>query len=342
MIDIKNLVRPNILALEAYSSARSEFTGKEGIFLDANENPFGVLNRYPDPNQNELKNKLAKLKSVTPENIFIGNGSDEVIDLAIRIFCEPGKDKALTFSPTYGMYQVSAGINNIELIQQPLNDEFQIDLDALKPYFSDENLKLIFICSPNNPTGNLIDGKTIEFIINNFKGLVIVDEAYVDFSDEESMIKKIKQFNSLIVSQTFSKAWGLAAARVGTAYASEEIISLFNKVKPPYNISELNQKSAIEALDNIENYHDRISIILSEKKRLEGALEKLDVVKKIYPSAANFILIEVENADQLYTTLVEQNIIIRNRNKQIKNCIRISIGTPQENNKLIKAIKNTI
>jgi len=340
MIEIKNLVRSNILELQPYSSARSKFTGKEGIFLDANENPFGTLNRYPDPYQNELKQKLADLKGVTPQNIFIGNGSDEVIDLAFRIFCNPGKDKALTFSPTYGMYDVSAGINNVELIQLPLNSEFQIDLAALNPYFNDSNIKLMIICSPNNPTGNLVDQKAIDFILENFKGIVIVDEAYIDFAEGDSLIKKINQYNNLIVSQTFSKAWGLAAARVGTAYAGDEIISLYNKVKPPYNISQLNQKAANEALNNFKAYEANLNLILSERKRLEKEFLNIDKIKKIYPSDANFILIEVENADQMYTTLVEQNIITRNRNKQVKNCIRISIGTPEENDTIINAIKN--
>src|SRR5690554_685322 len=340
MIKIKNLVRPNILKLQPYSSARSEFTGKEGVFLDANENPFGELNRYPDPYQSELKEKLGALKNLTPKNIFIGNGSDEVIDLAFRIFCNPGKDKALTFSPTYGMYDVSAGINNIELIQLPLDSKFEIDLDSLNPYFKDNNLKLIFICSPNNPTGNLMDKKTITYILENFKGLVIVDEAYIDFAEGESIVEKVNQHNNLIVSQTFSKAWGLAAARVGTAYACEEIIDLFNKIKPPYNISVLNQKAAIEALDNSIEYQENLDLILSERTRLEEALIEIEKVNKIYPSEANFILVEVENADELYTTLVNQNIITRNRNKQVKNCIRISVGTPEENNKLINAIKN--
>ncbi|HLW29483.1 MAG TPA: histidinol-phosphate transaminase [Brumimicrobium sp.] len=340
MIKIKNLVRPNILKLQPYSSARSEFTGKEGVFLDANENPFGELNRYPDPYQSELKEKLGALKNLTPKNIFIGNGSDEVIDLAFRIFCNPGKDKALTFSPTYGMYDVSAGINNIELIQLPLDSKFEIDLDSLNPYFKDNNLKLIFICSPNNPTGNLMDKKTITYILENFKGLVIVDEAYIDFAEGESIVEKVNQHNNIIVSQTFSKAWGLAAARVGTAYACEEIIDLFNKIKPPYNISVLNQKAAIEALDNSIEYQENLDLILSERTRLEEALIEIEKVNKIYPSEANFILVEVENADELYTTLVNQNIITRNRNKQVKNCIRISVGTPEENNKLINAIKN--
>ena len=340
MIKLKNIVRPNIWELKPYSSARDEFSGKEGIFLDANENPFGKLNRYPDPYQKELKEKLAELKGVNTKNIFVGNGSDEVIDLAFRIFCNPGFDKALTFSPTYGMYDVSANINNVELIKLPLNQSFQIDLEKVKPYLSDSSIKLIFICSPNNPTGNLMNRSDVEFIINNFNGIVILDEAYIDFAKGESSINLINQYNNIIVSQTFSKAWGLAAARVGVAYANPEIISLYNKVKPPYNISELNQKAALKALNNMDKFQQNVATILNEKEQLKKALQQLDLIKKIYPSDANFLLVEVENADEVYTVLVNQKIITRNRNKQVNNCIRISVGTPKENNELITVLKN--
>ena len=339
MIKIENIVRPNILELQPYSSARDEFSGKEGVFLDANENPFGTLNRYPDPYQKELKQKLAEQKGVANNTIFVGNGSDEVIDLAFRIFCRPGIDKALIFSPTYGMYDVSASINNVALIKLPLNKDFQLDLEKIKPYLSDNNIKLIFICSPNNPTGNLINKADIEFILNNFNGIVMIDEAYIDFAKNDSLINLINQYNNLVVSQTFSKAWGLAAARIGVAYSNEEIISLYNKVKPPYNVSELNQKAAIKVLNNISSYQDNLKIILEEKEQLKEVLQELDLVKKIYPSDANFFLIEVHNADQVYTTLVNQQIIIRNRNKQVTNCIRVSVGTPEENQKLLTALK---
>jgi len=339
MIKIENIVRPNILELQPYSSARDEFSGKEGVFLDANENPFGTLNRYPDPYQKELKQKLAEQKGVANNTIFVGNGSDEVIDLAFRIFCRPGIDKALIFSPTYGMYDVSASINNVALIKLPLNKDFQLDLEKIKPYLSDNNIKLIFICSPNNPTGNLINKADIEFILNNFNGIVMIDEAYIDFAKNDSLINLINQYNNLVVSQTFSKAWGLAAARIGVAYSNEEIISLYNKVKPPYNVSELNQKAAIKVLNNISIYQDNLKIILEEKEQLKEVLQELDLVKKIYPSDANFFLIEVHNADQVYTTLVNQQIIIRNRNKQVTNCIRVSVGTPEENQKLLTALK---
>jgi len=339
MIKIENIVRPNILELQPYSSARDEFSGKEGVFLDANENPFGTLNRYPDPYQKELKQKLAEQKGVANNTIFVGNGSDEVIDLAFRIFCRPGIDKALIFSHTYGMYDVSASINNVALIKLPLNKDFQLDLEKIKPYLSDNNIKLIFICSPNNPTGNLINKADIEFILNNFNGIVMIDEAYIDFAKNDSLINLINQYNNLVVSQTFSKAWGLAAARIGVAYSNEEIISLYNKVKPPYNVSELNQKAAIKVLNNISIYQDNLKIILEEKEQLKEVLQELDLVKKIYPSDANFFLIEVHNADQVYTTLVNQQIIIRNRNKQVTNCIRVSVGTPEENQKLLTALK---
>ncbi len=342
MINIKNIVRPNIIELQPYSSARDEFNSKDGIFLDANENPFGSLNRYPDPYQKELKQELANKKEVDTNAIFVGNGSDEVIDLAFRIFCRPGIDKALTFSPTYGMYDVSASINNIALLKIPLNKDFQFDMNMVSPYLNDKSIKLIFICSPNNPSGNLMDKSDIEFILNNFNGIVIIDEAYIDFAEKESLINLISKYNNLVISQTFSKAWGLAAARVGIAYANKEIISFYNKVKPPYNVSELSQKAAIKALKNYSSYQENLKIILKEKKQLKNNLLELDLVKKIYPSDANFLLIEVDNADKIYTFLVSKQIITRNRNKQVSNCIRISVGTSEENQKLITALKNIL
>jgi histidinol-phosphate aminotransferase len=341
MFSLKNIVRKNILNLKGYSSARDEYSGIANVFLDANENPFGELNRYPDPQQKKLKKSLSNLKNINTENIFIGNGSDEVIDLAFRIFCNPGEDKALTFSPTYGMYDVSADINNIDLVKIPLTDNFQINLKEVTPYLSDKNLKIIFICSPNNPTGNTIKTSDIENILNNFNGIVIIDEAYIDFSSSESWNTKIEQYPNLIVSQTFSKAWGLAAARVGVAYTNKNIISLFNKIKPPYNVSSLNQKAAINSLNNFELFEKNKKLILQEKKLLSETLKKLDIVKKVYPSDANFILIEVSNADNIYNKLVSKKIIIRNRNKVIDNCLRITIGSPEENKKLINELKKS-
>ena len=338
-IDIKKLVRKNILNLQPYSSARDEFKGENGIFLDANENPFGKLNRYPDPTQRKIKERLSELNQISTENIFLGNGSDEVIDLAFRIFCEPKKDKILTFSPTYGMYEVSANINDVELINVELNEDFQIDLESLKPYLNDENLKIIFICSPNNPTGNSI--KNIKYILENFNGIVFIDEAYIDFSPEESFRNQIKNYPNLIVSQTFSKAWGMASVRVGIAYASEEIIKFYNKVKPPYNISQLNQDAILNTLNDekINQVSENIKIILEEKKSLIQNLKKLNLVKTIFPSDANFVLIEVDNANSVYQELVNQNVIIRNRNSVIKNCLRITVGSPDENKKLIETLQ---
>ena len=281
------------------------------------------------------------LKNIAAENIFIGNGSDEIIDLAFRIFCTPGKDKVLTFSPTYGMYDVSANINNIELVKLPLTDDFQINIDEVKSHLNDECLKLIFICSPNNPTGNTINTVDIEYILDNFNGIVILDEAYIDFSLEPSWNNKLAEYPNLIVSQTFSKAWGLAAARIGVAYTNMNIINLFNKVKPPYNVSELNQKSAIDALDNTTEFEKNKRVILIEKEKLSKTLKTLTQVKKVYPSDANFLLIEVNNANGTYNNLVAQKIIIRNRNSIIKNCVRITVGRPEENTKLINALKNS-
>ena len=284
MIDINQIIRPNILTLNPYTSARDAHTGREGVFLDANENPYGTLNRYPDPYQRKLKQKLAILKGVAQENIFIGNGSDEVIDLAFRIFCNPGEDKVLTFSPTYGMYSVSAAINNIELINLPLANDFQINMDELSPYLNDSSIKLIFICSPNNPTGNLIYSADIELILNQFEGIVILDEAYIDFANRDSLIGLLQSHNNLIVMQTFSKAWGLAAARLGTAYSSEEIIAIYNRVKPPYNVSAINQQAAIDALDNIKNFKEKLALIKTEKERLITKLKTIHRIKTIYPS----------------------------------------------------------
>ena len=340
MFNLKNIVRPNILGLKPYSSARDEFSGDASIFLDANENPYGDLNRYPDPQQKELKTLLGKRKNVSPNKIFIGNGSDEVIDLAFRIFCNPGKDKALTFSPTYGMYDVSAAINDVELIKVPLNTDFQIDLSSITNYLNDNQVKLIFICSPNNPTGNSINQKEITYILEKFNGIVIIDEAYVDFNTQESWVKAIDQYPNLIVSQTFSKAWGLAAARVGIAYTNEAVLALYNKVKPPYNVSELNQQAAINALSNVEEYEKNRQILISEKEQLEKELLSLDQVKKVYPSDANFLLCEVNDANKMYSDLVNLKIITRNRNSVINNCIRITVGTPNENSALLNALKN--
>ncbi|KGO88701.1 histidinol phosphate aminotransferase [Flavobacterium rivuli WB 3.3-2 = DSM 21788] len=338
MFDITKIVRPNILNLEPYSSARDEFEGSEGIFMDANENPFGDLNRYPDPLQKAVKQKLSDVKGIPVENIFLGNGSDEIIDLCFRVFCEPAKDKALTFVPTYGMYEVSATINNVELEKIPLNEKFQINTEDITLNLLDPLVKVIFICSPNNPTGNCI--KAVEFIIKNFGGIVVVDEAYIDFADAESLSKKLDIYPNLIVLQTLSKAWGLAAARVGIAFAGTAVIKYLNKVKPPYNISTLNQSAALYALQETSKFELQRNIILQEKSKLLAELESLDFVIKIYPSDTNFFLIVVKDADAIYNKLISSKIIIRNRNKIVKNCLRITIGTPAENEALLAELKN--
>ncbi|MCH2032771.1 MAG: histidinol-phosphate transaminase [Tenacibaculum sp.] len=339
MFSLEKIVRKNIWNLTPYSSARDEFKGTADVFLDANENPYGNLNRYPDPQQSKIKEKLAKIKNVNTDQIFIGNGSDEVIDIAFRIFCEPGFDKALTFSPTYGMYDVSADINNIELIKQPLINDFQINLNQLQPYLDDPLVKMIFICSPNNPTGNTINEEDIEYILANFEGVVIIDEAYIDFSSKQSFIEKINDYPNLIVSQTFSKAWGLAGVRVGAAYTNKAILDLYNRVKPPYNVSVLNQEAVLESLNNLSDVEKNIDIILEERSRLKQRLASIKKVNKIYPSDANFLLVNVDDADKTYNYLIDEKVIIRNRNKVINNCIRITVGTPEENEQLINALK---
>lgn len=340
MFNLKKLVRPNILSLKPYSSARDEFKGKEGVFLDANENPYGKLNRYPDSYQTELKDKLSAYKNISTKNIFIGNGSDEIIDLIFRIFCNPELDKALTFTPSFGMYQVAADINNIELIKLPLNDDFQVNTENLKPYLKGDKLKLIFVCSPNNPTGNSFNETDVEFILKEFKGIAIIDEAYIDFSNKKSWSEVLNDYPNVIVTQTFSKAWALASARVGIAYASAEIVQLMNKVKMPYNISKLNQQAAINALENLSGLKKNIEVILNEKELLIQKLNQLDSVKKIYPSDANFLLVEFDHADKIYQDLVSQKIITRNRHKLVKNCIRITVGNPKENQQLLEALNN--
>jgi len=336
---IQQFVRKNIQNLAPYSSAREEYTGTEGVFLDANENPFGGLNRYPDPYQRELKQKIAALKQFDANQIFLGNGSDEIIDLAFRIFCEPGIDKALTFSPTYGMYEVAANINAVDLIKIPLNDDFNIDGKTIDKALMHENVKLIFICSPNNPTGNLLDVTAVESILDRFKGIVFIDEAYIDFSKQPSFLKKIAEYPNLVVCQTLSKAWGLAGVRLGIAYMSQEIMAYYNKVKAPYNISAVNQEQALKALNIEVEYLENVRLILKEKERLIQALQPLKIIRTIFPSDANFLLVEVEDANNLYNRLLTKQIIIRNRHSVLKNCVRITVGTTAENNQLITALK---
>lgn len=332
---IDRLVRPNVRALVPYSSARDEYEGKEGIFLDANESPFGPLNRYPDPRQRELRAAISKLKGIAEENIFLGNGSDEVIDLCYRIFCNPGTDRAVIFPPTYGMYGVSAAINDVEVIKVPLDQDFNIDIPAVTPLLADERTKLIFICSPNNPTGNHMDPERIEFILRNFRGVVALDEAYADFGRRPSFVEKITQYENLIVMQTFSKAMGMAAARIGMAFASTEILKYFFRMKPPYNISRLNQQAALERLSDVKLFAVQTETLIAERRRLAEKLEAVPLVEKVWPSDANFLLVRVKDADYVYNKLIASNIIVRNRSREISGCLRITAGTRSENDRLL-------
>lgn len=333
------MVRPNITKMKGYSSARSESSGKEGIFLDANENPYGIYNRYPDPIQNSLKSIIAAQKSTTQENIFVGNGSDEAIDLLIRIFCRPSKDKIITFRPSYDMYSVSAEIQDIQNISIGLSSSFQIDRRELAQYLQDEELKLIFICSPNNPTGNTIHKKDLFWILEKFRGILIIDEAYVDFTVSPSFVKEINSYKNLVVLQTMSKSIGAAGLRIGLAFSNSEIIKLMNKIKPPYNVSQLNQEAAIDLLKKNQQISNRINSIVANREIMEDKLKALSIVKKIYPSESNFVLVEFIDACRTYNYLRSQNIIVRNQNHKIKNCLRITIGSQEENIKLITALK---
>jgi len=340
MVDLDELVRENVKRLTPYSCARDDFKGNTGIFMDANENPYGNLNRYPDPYQKELKTAISKVKGIEEEKIFLGNGSDEIIDLSFRVFCNPGVDKVLTFAPTYGMYAVSASVNDIEVIKIPLNGNFQLDTNKAGALFMDKKLKLIFICSPNNPTSNSMNYEDGDYIISKFNGIVVIDEAYIDFSEKPSFIKLVNKYSNLIVMQTFSKAFGLAAVRVGMAFSNPEIVKYFNKLKPPYNISTINQKAALRKLGQLDQYKNQVFLIKKERERLSAILSEMNIVEKVYPSDANFLLVKVKNADYIYNELVNRNIIIRNRSKMIDNCIRITIGKKSENDRLISELKS--
>ena len=337
---IDKLVRENVLKLTPYSCARDEFQGSSGIFMDANENPFGSLNRYPDPYQRELKAAISKFRGIPEEKIFLGNGSDEIIDLSFRIFCNPGIDRVLTFTPTYGMYEVSAAANDIGVVKIPLNESFQIDLKKAETLLSDKNLKMIFICSPNNPTSNSMNFEDVEYLISNFTGMVIIDEAYIDFSEKPSFMKLLDRYSNLLVMQTFSKAFGLAAVRVGIAFSGPGVIKYYNKMKPPYNISTINQMAALKKLQNTSDYLNQVDKIKNERERLSGILAKMKITERVFPSDANFLLVKVKNASYIYNKLIEKGIIVRNRSSVIENCIRITVGKRSENNKLINALNN--
>ncbi|MCR9173233.1 MAG: histidinol-phosphate transaminase [bacterium] len=336
---IEQWTRPNIRALVPYSSAKDEFSGSDALFLDANENPFGTYNRYPDPQQRKLKTVLVKQSNISSDNVFIGNGSDEVIDLLLRIFCEPGKDKIGAFSPTYGMYDVSASIHNVGIVKIPLDGNFDILEADTSSLFQDAKIKVLFLCSPNNPTGNNLNLEKMLEIIQNFQGIVCVDEAYIEFSDQESLANWIEKYDNLVVTRTLSKARGLAGARVGYAYANSSIIQLLNKVKPPYNISSLNQQEAIRVLNNTEEFNSQTKILLEERSMLIKELRSISLIEQIFPTAANFVLVKVKDADRIYSELLRKKIIVRNRSKQIANTLRITVGTPEENKRLINALK---
>ncbi len=336
---IEDLIRENIKTLIPYSSARSEYKKANGIFLDANENPYGNYNRYPDPFQVKLKEKLAEIKNLRAGQIFLNNGSDGIVDMVYRVFCEPKKDKALTFPPTFGMYTVAAHLNNVELIKIPLNEEFQINREELDKYIADENLKVIFLCSPNNPTGNHLNREDINYILDNFKGITVIDEAYIDFNKRISYAQKLDDYPRLIVLQTLSKSWALAGARIGMALMSEALVGVFNKIKTPYNVSSIDQQTALEALENKESIQERMITILSEKNRVIEALEEFDVIEKIYPSDTNFLLVKVADGLKFYQDLLAHDIIVRNQHNVIENTVRITIGKAEENDLLLAALE---
>lgn len=342
---LQSILRENIKTLIPYSSARNEFKGEASILLDANENAFGSplsesYNRYPDTQQTALKEKISKVKGVPTNNMFLGNGSDEAIDLLIRAFCRPGKDNILILPPTYGMYEVSAGINDVAVKKVNLDSDFQLDMDAISESI-DKNTKLIFICSPNNPTGNSIFREDVETLMSNFKGLVVVDEAYINYSRSKSFIQELIEYSNLVVLQTFSKAWGMAGLRLGMAFASEEIIEVFNKIKPPFNVNQVTQTLAIEALDKVYMVNNWIRDTVKERGNVSNILEELPFVDRVFPSDANFILVKMDDPSAVYSFLIEKGIVVRDRSKVelCEGCLRITIGTPEENKKLVEAFK---
>ncbi|MDW3647363.1 MAG: histidinol-phosphate transaminase [Bacteroidia bacterium] len=343
--EIEKLVRKHVLTLKPYSSARDEYEGSDGVFLDANENPFGSVsggsyNRYPDPYQRELKTKIAQLKGLREEQIFLGNGSDEIIDVLFRTFCEPAEDSVMTFPPTFGMYEASAGINQVEVLSVPLTSHYQLDLEGIKARI-DEEVKIVFVCSPNNPTGNLIDRSLIEELLELSSGLVVVDEAYGDFAPEASSLNLLNKHVNLVVLQTFSKAWGMANLRLGMGFCHPDIISMMNKVKMPYNVNGLSQRMALEALDKVELRDEMVAKLLEERDYLKEELEKQALVEHIYPSDANFLLVKFDQADKRYKELIEEQVVVRNRSRVLlcEDCLRITVGTRAENEELLKSLR---
>jgi histidinol-phosphate aminotransferase len=340
-IDINALVRRNVLNMKPYSSARDDFHGEADIFLDANENPYpSPYNRYPDPLQWRVKEKLAALKGVSPSQIFLGNGSDEPIDLIIRAFCEPHQDSVMITEPTYGMYKVCAEVNAVNVQPVLLTPEFDLDLEAIPNTF-DATTKVIFLCSPNNPSGNLLSRDKILEVLKRFYGLVVIDEAYIDFAKSNSFLRELKKYPNLVVLQTFSKAWGLAGLRLGMCFASPEIIGILNKIKYPYNVNIRTQELVLDALENAYRKDIWVEEILKEKEKLAAELDSLALVEKIFPSDANFFLVRVKDAQSVYQYLMDRGIIVRDRSRVnlCYNCLRITVGTPEENKKLIEALK---
>lgn len=344
MKDLKKLVRQNVWNLQPYSSARDEFHGEASVFLDANENPWSPsYNRYPDPMQWRLKDRLSELKQVSRDRIFLGNGSDEAIDLVIRTFCEPGLDVVVAISPSYGMYTVSADVNNVECRKVLLNDRFDLEADKVLAA-ADAWTKVIFLCSPNNPSGNSLNRDEIHKILDCFQGIVVIDEAYIDFSSSPSFLAELDKYPNLIVLQTLSKAWGAAGIRLGMAFASKEIVALLNKVKYPYNVNELTQEKALEILAQEETMKAQVDKILAERARLEQVFRKRPFSFQVYPSDANFLLVKVDYANGMYNALIKQGVVVRNRNsvQLCEECLRITIGTPTENEMLLNAMKNAL
>lgn len=348
-MNIANLARPHILALKPYTSARDEFSGEAQVFLDANENSFGSVikgewHRYPDPLQVEVKKGIGGIRGIGVEHIFVGNGSDEAIDLLYRVFCEPGKDRVLLLPPTYGMYQVSADIHGVETVSVPLTESFQPDVDAVVTAMRANQPKLTFLCTPNNPSGNCFDPEAIRTIIEAAPGLVIVDEAYIDFVPDQSVVSWVESYSNLVVMQTFSKAWGLAALRVGMAYADPAVIHLLNKVKPPYNVNALTQQKALDALANVARKEQVAQEIVRLRLDLSEKLFQHPLVQRVYPSDANFILVKTVDAEGIYKELIKEGIILRNRSKVMlcEDCLRITIGTKTENLILVEALDRLI
>ncbi|MFN5877861.1 MAG: histidinol-phosphate transaminase [Flavobacteriales bacterium] len=340
-MELTEIIRPDLLGMRPYSSARDEYKGDASLFLDANENPFNNgVNRYPDPLQKTLKKRIAEIKGVRPEQIFLGNGSDECIDLLFRLLCRPGIDKAASISPSYGMYAVSARINQIELVDILLNEDFSLDVDRVIEKAS--GCKLLFLCSPNNPTGQSFPKVQVLEIVKRFNGIVVLDEAYVDFSNELSFLTELDNFPNLAVSQTFSKAYGMAGVRLGMLFGSEELINWINKIKPPYNINQLTQEFVLQKLSDPAKVQKEISIIRSEREKLLTDLDKLDQILVVYPSDSNFILVKVKDANDLYNYLINNGVVVRNRSNQplCSNTLRLTVGTPDENQKLLQLIRN--